>query len=916
MRNLLSRVLILTLSVCALACSESPEKKSEVQVTPVTATKKAYSQDIPTGRLSNLVRPESYMLHLTIDPDQDSFIGHTEIVIESDVSTQHIFMHGKDFDVKKVQVRTADGSVLNGSYSQVHESGVAKIDLDAQLPKGKATIFFDYVAPFNTALEALYKVNDGGKNYAFTQFEATSARMAFPSFDEPAFKTPYTTSIVLKNEHKGFTNTPQIAETDLGNGMRRLDFATSKKLPTYLIAFTVGDVDVVEWADIPANEYRATPLPLRGIATKGKGDKLKFALENTAKIVKSLEDYFRVPYPYEKLDIVAVPDFAFGAMENAGLIIYREQLLLFDEDSMSLNQLRRYVNVHAHELAHQWFGNLVTPVWWDDIWLNEAFATWMAYSSNDNIMPEQKFRQALMGRALGAMRNDSLISARQIRQPILSNDDIDSAFDGITYSKGGGILRMFESFIGPEQFQNGITHYMKKYAFGNTTANDFITAIGEKSDGASPKVIRDAFNSFLEQPGIPYLSVATTCDSETAEVSFSQSRYLPVGSKGDSIRTWQIPVCVNYSIEGNMHKQCELITQPQQNMLLTEKGCPKFVMPNAEGAGYYRFALSLDDWQDIFANKASLNDEEMIAANDSFNASVNAGTLSFSDLLQVAPELAKSESARVASSPMSMLSFVHKQLTNTEEEKIKLAEISSNLYADKLEKLGLKTDLKDSADTIQLRNSILGFLADEGRNTQIREYYIDMAKAYTGYGSDNVIHANKADSNTIGQALLIAVEDLGVPFARHLVTLFEVETDGTIRGRLLSGISASKDKAFAAEIREWLNSEKIRDNEIYAILRGQMSEKYLRPEMWNWFQSNIEVIKGRVSSFSQNRIPGIAAYFCTAEDKKEVEAFFKPIINDISGGPRALAQTLETIDLCAAKAAHHKDAVNDYFETM
>ena len=914
MKNLLSRILILSLSICAFACSENDKTTTELPVTP--AVDNGYSQDIPTGRLSNLIRPESYMLHLTIDPDQDSFIGHTEIAIQSDVSTQHIFLHGKDFDVKKVQVRTANGSVLNGSYSQVHETGVAKIDLDAPLPVGKSTIFFDYVAPFNTALEALYKVNDDGKNYAFTQFEATSARMAFPGFDEPAFKTPYTTSIVLKNEHKGFTNTPQIAETDLGNGMRRLDFATSKKLPTYLVAFTVGDVDLVEWADIPANQYRSTPLPLRGIATKGKGDKLKFALENTAKIVKSLEDYFRIPYPYEKLDIVAAPDFAFGAMENAGLIIYREQLLLFDEDNMSLSQLRRYVNVHAHELAHQWFGNLVTPVWWDDIWLNEAFATWMAYSSNDNIMPEQKFRQALMGRALGAMRNDSLISARQIRQPILSNDDIDSAFDGITYSKGGGILRMFESFIGPEQFQNGITHYMKKYPFGNTTANDFITAIGEKSEGASPKVIRDAFNSFLEQPGIPYLNVETTCASENAEVSFTQSRYLPIGSKGDSKKTWQIPVCINYEFEGHAHKQCELITQAKQSIKLADKGCPKFVMPNAEGAGYYRFALSSEDWQGIFANKENLTEEEMMAANDSFNASVNAGTLSFGDLLQVAPELTKSESARVATSPMSMLAFVHKQLINSEEEKTKLAKISNDLYADKLLTLGLKTSPKDSADTIQLRNSVLGFLADEGQNTQIRNYYIDMAKAYTGYGTDNSIHPDKADANTIGQALWVAVEDLGVPFARHLVSLFEKETDGTIRGRLLSAISASDDKVFAAEIREWLSSDKIRDNEIYAILRGHMNNKTLRPEMWAWFQSNIEIIKERVSSFSQNRIPGIAAYFCTVDDKNEVETFFKPLINDISGGPRALAQTLETIELCAAKAAHHKDAVNGYFESM
>ena len=428
MKNLLTKLLIIAMSMSFLACSEKETIPKEQAIPVISIIKESvkYTDSIPTGRLPSTVRPISYNMKLTIDPDQESFSGHNEIRIHSDVETSHIFLHGKDLNVEKVQIRTPGGHVINATYTQVHETGIVKISMDGILPKGKSSIIFDYDAPFNTALEALYKVNDDGKNYAFTQFEAVSARLAFPSFDEPAFKTPYEISMVIKNEHKGFTNTPQIGETDLGNGMRELKFATSKKLPTYLVAFVVGDLDVVEWADIPANEYRKTSLPLRGIATKGKGQKLKYALENTHKIVNSLEDYFRVPYPYEKLDIVAVPDFAFGAMENAGLIIYREQLLLFEEENMSLNQMRRYVNVHAHELAHQWFGNLVTPIWWDDIWLNEAFATWMAYSSNDNIFPEQKFRQALMGRALGAMSNDSLVSARQIRQPILSNDDIDS----------------------------------------------------------------------------------------------------------------------------------------------------------------------------------------------------------------------------------------------------------------------------------------------------------------------------------------------------------------------------------------------------------------------------------------------------------------------------------------------------------
>jgi len=649
----------------------------------------------------------------------------------------------------------------------------------------------------------------------------------------------------------------------------------SKPLPTYLIAFTVGDVDVVEWEDLKVNDVRSTPIPLRGIATKGKGEKLTYALENTYDILYSLEEYFGIPYPYEKLDIVAVPDFAFGAMENAGLIIYREQLLLFD-DTMSLNQDMRYKNVHGHELAHQWFGNLVTPEWWDDIWLNEAFATWIAHVTNDNIYPEQKFRQTLQGRALGAMRTDELTSSRQIRQPILSNHDIDSAFDGITYSKGGGVLSMLETYLGRETFRQGIQNYMKKYAWGNATATNFIEAVAEKADGKSVDTIRNAFNSFLEQPGIPYLNTKTNCNNN------------------------------------EIKQQCELLTKAEETITLDTKTCPSFIMPNAAGSGYYRFAQTGDDWKNLFTEKDQLTAEELMSANDSFIASINAGQLSFTDLVNTAPQIIDSSSARVATAPLRLLRFAYDRVAKDEKQKASLQELASTLYSDKLSGLGLETKKDDDVDTIQLRNSLIGYMSKYAQDQEVRTYLIEMAKAYTGYESNNVLNPKKADSNTISHALTVASEDIGVDFSRHLMKLFETETDGTIRGRLLSGISSTKDAKLTKELRSWILSEKIRDNEIYTIMVPQLRDPDLNPDMWQWIKENFDGIKSRVSSFSQGRLPFLGGYACSDEAYADTKAFFTPIVDNISGGPRTLAQSLEGVKLCSDAVKHHAPNINEY----
>lgn len=873
-----------------------------------------YPSETPKGRLPNTVNPRHYKLALVIIPDKQHFSGVVDIDITLQTALEHLWLHGHRIEVHKAELQLADGEIVGATYNQVDDTGIARLNLAKEIKAGEAVLHIEYQAPFDESLEGLYRVKDGDEYYAYTQFEATAARLAFPGFDEPAFKVPFDISLTVKTEHSAISNTPEIETTLLDNGLKRIRYATTKPLPTYLIAFAVGPFDVVEWQNLPPNNIRKHSLPLRGIATKGKGAKFKYALKHSNEIVAALEDYFQIPYPYAKLDIIAVPDFQAGAMENAGAITYREQLILLD-DNPSLQQQRRYMSIYAHELAHQWFGNLVTPVWWDDIWLNEAFATWMSYVVLDRIKPEHEFRHTLIDNAFRAMNQDSLVSARQIRQPIESNHDIDSAFDGITYNKGGGVLSMFESYLSAEKFRSGIQHYMHKFAFKNATADDFITAIAEKADSRSVDTIRTAFNSFIEQPGTPYLTIDKRCDdTNQIQITTTQSRYLPLGSKGSTAQSWKIPACFSYQVHGQIKQYCKLLQGKTETFTLPEKNCPDYLMPNANSAGYYRWSISQEDWQALFAHKDKLSIKDMMSAVDSFKAAIGAGKMNFLALMDIAPAIASSNASKVAMAPTGTLAFIREDVAQTEDEKNKLAKSYRHLYAKKMQEIGFTPKVGDSIDNVEFRRELITFLAEQGRDKTLRQQLAKMAHTYTGYQGDNQIHKDRADPELINIALRIAVEDQDVAFTRHLIKHFETTNDSTIREKLLTAIASTKSKPMAVELREWMLSEKLRDNEIFVISRHQMNEEIFREDMWQWYKQNFKKIKARTPSSSHGELAAIGTAFCSLEKRKEIDDYFKPIIETLSGGPRALAQTLEAIELCDIRVNFHRPSLHKFLQ--
>jgi len=905
---------VLLLSSLPVACGGSPTPTvgtgTDTDTTDTDTDQDAVpEEEPPLGKLPTDVRPTSYNLALSIVPDRDRFAGVAIIDIELDRRRDVIWMHGRDLNVTEVGVTTENGEPVAGEWDLVHEEGVVALRLEEPVGPGTAQIRAVYDAPFNRQLTGLYRVDTGGESYAFTQFEATSARRAFPSFDEPRFKVPFDITLTGKADHELAGNTLPVDTQELPEGMKRVRLATTPPLPTYLIAFAVGPLDVVEADPIPANDIRDRPVPFRGLAVKGKGEQLAYALEHTPAQLAWLEEYFDMPYAYDKLDIVAVPDFAAGAMENVGLVTFREPLLLIDPESASEDQKRGFHYVMAHELAHMWFGNIVTMPWWDDIWLNEAFATWMGSKVVEHLNPEMQAPVGRVSRVHYAMGADSLTTARQIRQPIETYHDIRNAFDSITYSKGGGVLEMFERWMGKEDFRRGVQQHMERHRMGTANFEDLL----ESLDAVTDKPVVEPFRSFLFQPGVPFIDMELTCQDDAApKLTMKQSRYLPVGSPGDREQTWLVPVCVRYESGGEAKQQCTLLADAEASMELETEACPAWVMPNDDGAGYYRFALSEEGMEALRTRGwDELTDREKLAVSDSVEAAFGNASLPAAQVYGGLDVYAGTDVRQVATMPTDLVSFAHGYLVDEELEP-RVERFGQRLYRDHYRRLGWtpRRGRQESGEDKLLREAVIDFLALEVKDPRVRREAERRGRAYVAGGE---IHPDAVEPNVAATALAVAVQEGDAEFFDQLTEMLFASDDAVVRGRILSALGHATDEELAARARGLALDARLRLNESTTTLRAQSRMEETREATWQWLTESFDAVKERIGQFRTGFLPWMGAGFCSEERAEQLQAFFAPKIEDLPGGPRNLAGALEAIRLCAAKVEAHQESAREFF---
>jgi len=837
---------------------------------------------VPLGPLPRVATPRLYRLELHIDPDRESFSGHVEIELTLAQARRRLYLHGLGLAVHRVVARLSSGRSVAATYREVDPSGVALLRFAQTLPRGAATLVFDYDAPFGHSLFGLYKVMDGGLAYTFTQFEPIRARRAFPSFDEPGFKTPFEVTIIAPKTDKVIANTPVMAEAPAPNGMRRTTFAQTLPLPTYLVAFNVGPFDVVDGGVIAPNDVRSWPLHLRGIATKGKGAEMRYTLTLAHRIVAALEDYFAIPFPFQKLDLTAVPDFSSGAMENAGAISFRQQLLLV-APTAPLDQRRASLSVVSHEITHQWFGDLVTPKWWDDLWLNESFARWMQSKIAQQVLPEEDFARATLGSNLHVMDLDELPSARRVRQPVKDSNDIENAFDRITYDKGAAILAMFENYVGPDIFRAGVRAYLKKFARGNASARDFIAAIATAAH--EPRLVA-AFEGFIDQPGIPLVELSGDCVGDAGKLHVENRMYAQIG-RSVPWRHWDVPLCTETGGEAT----CTLLTQATA----LPGGCSAKVMPNAQGTGYYRFQVPPTHWGELVGRDPALDPADQITLFHNLNAAVRAGEAKPALLVTAIRTLAPGATWDLLA---DMKDALHQWRTKllAPADLAAYRRFVSTVFGPRLRTVGVDPTNGEAPATALARIALLQLMVEEAGDSAVTAKLAAEARTYLATGSGSF-------PDTLQEAMRAAVLHDGAPFAAALVKTFVASKDEYFRRSIIYALSGSSDPAVLEKLLALILSPDMRVGEIGYVFTGMQGEPVGRAVLWRWFNENYPRLVARLSPAGMQRTPGIAGEACDTSSRAALEAFFRPKVATLPGTPRTLALAEEQIARCIALRA-------------
>ena len=834
----------------------------------------------PLGRLPDTVTPSAYRLDLTVDPSAVRFSGHVQIDAVLAQPSATIFLHGNGLKVTKARI-TAGDKFYSAHYAQVDPSGVARLDFPGTLPAGKLTLQLDYTGEFRSSAEGLFHAKVGGDWYAWTQMEPIDARRVFPGFDEPGFKTPFTVNVTAPKGAKVFANTPETGVTPAGS-MLTHHFAPTRPLPTYLVAIGVGPFDVVT-ATAPPNVVRKEPLAFRVIATRGQMSRMQFAATEAPKLLGLLERYFGTPYPYEKLDFLASP-MQNGAMENAGLIIFGDALILLDKDAPN-RQLSLFGDVSAHEMAHQWFGDLVTPTWWTDIWLNESFAEWMGMKVADEWRPDLAIGATQLSDAFAAMDADALGHGRPIHQTITKNTAIVSAFDSITYQKGAQVLSMFETYLGADAFAKGVRLHLSRHRYGNATAEDFFQSLGEASGNS--KVV-PAMRTFTDQTGVPVVTVASGPQSMT----LTQDRYRPLAVPAAAAQLWTIPLCLS---RGGKRSCMLLDTSTVKIAALPDANAA--LMPDVDGAGYYRFSLDGPGWDRLIHAAPQLSGREAMAVADNLWADFAAGRNSFQRVIAGARALSGNPERLAAVELGARLQGVANTMLSPQQLPA-YRSLMESIYAPRLAAMGVDVTTgahaKEPAERQTLRESLMTLVALEARDSKLRMQLASAAGAYLGGD------AHALDPSFRRTALRVAVQDKGMPVLNQLRDVLVKSSDPLYKLDASVAIGSADTASLAQPALAIAMSAGVQATESLYIVYVLSSQPGARAVTTEYAQHNLARLLKVFPGPARPYIVKLFEGYCGPEDAAKVDAFFEPKLKMLGGGELELSQTKEQIAVCAA----------------
>ena len=820
-------------------------------------------------RLPRTVTPSRY--ELTIEPDlaAGTFRGAEDVRITIHEPVREIVLNAVDLQIEDGRLTNGNGTKLDVSEISLDPPGErARVLLAEPAPPGEWTLHLEFTGVLNERLVGFYPSTytdtDGRtRTIATTHFEATDARRAFPCWDEPDLKAVFSVTLVVEEGLIAMSNTPEIGREPAADRKAAVRFDDTIPTSTYLVAWVVGPLELTDPVDVDG-------VPLRVAHVPGKGHLVDFAIEAGAFSLRFFTEYYGIPYPEKKVDFVALPDFGAGAMENLGLITYRESLLLVEPSHATQQELLAVADVVAHELAHMWFGDLVTMRWWNGIWLNEAFATFMANLAVDAFRPDWDRWGSFRRVCSTALEIDALESTRPIEYPVDSPDDASDMFDSLTYTKGAAVLRMLERYLGPARFRDGIRRYLKDHVFGNTETSDLWDSI----EAATDEPVRRIMDTWIWQGGYPLVTVREDEDA----LSFAQERFRYDG--GDDGTRWEVPLLVRESSRGDAEARAILV-EPEG------AGLPRLapdavVVANAEGASFlrvgYEGALRDRVWTRALEALASI---ERFGLVDDTWAGVVAGGVPPAEYLGLVRGLAEETDLHVWQTVVTSMGWLDRFVEG--EPRDGLRRYVRELVRPAFDRLGWEPAPDEPDLSRSLRGTLVGALAILGGDAEVTARARELEEAARA--------GRPVDASLAAAAVgVVATTGGSDDYERFLARSKDAPTPQE-QLRYLYALADFRDPGLMDRTLELALSDQVRSQNAPFLLARAMANRDVGDRAWRFVKEHWEEVNRRLPPNTIIYLADGVRLLTTPEQQEDAQAFFAE--HDIPQARKMLKQVLE-----------------------
>ncbi|HSE83168.1 MAG TPA: M1 family metallopeptidase [Thermodesulfobacteriota bacterium] len=845
------------------------------------------------------VEPVHYNLEIKTDFENFTFSGKEDVSIVTKQPTSKITLHAADLEIKKAYL-AAGGKVIHAKkISPNKKKETVTFNFGKKL-EGSASLKVEFVGRLNDKMHGFYRTSytlNGMRKYgAATQFEATDARRAFPCWDEPAKKAKFTVTLIVPNNLTALSNMPVVSEGPYGDsGLKRFTYSTTPVMSTYLLAFVIADLESIESKD-------RNGIPVRVWTTPGKREQARFSLECALHTLPYFSDWFGIPYSLPKLDMVSLPDFAAGAMENWGLITYRETAMLVDPEKSAVTAKQRVAEVVDHELAHQWFGNLVTMAWWDDLWLNEGFASYMGPKAVDRQFPDwNTWTQYVADDFLVALHKDSLKNTHPVEVPVKNPYEISEIFDAITYRKGSVVNRMIEHYLGEDDFRRGLNVYLNRHAYSNARTEDLWQAL----EDVSGKPVKAIMASYTKQPGYPVVIVHGKGNGGERVLDLEQKRFRLDGKKDKENLTWKIPVGI---LTSNTSSPTFTYMEGEKTEVSLKAGDDSWVKLNPSQSGFYRVLYSPELLSRLTGavESGEIGTVDRLGLLDDVFALSRAGYMKTSEALSVLKAYRNETDFSVWVAISRNLRYLD-NLLEGEQWKDSFNAFAKELFRPVAASKGWNKLSKDSHIDVMLRSLALRNLGSYGDKPTIEE---------TKGRFQAFVNGGNLDPDLKNAVYSVVAENGGEDVFERFLRIYNSTDLHEEKNRILSAMGNFSTENILRTVLEFAFSDKVRPQDLPIAINSVGQNPRGRNLAWEFVKKNWETIMERYHEgglFLIGRIiEGTTTAFTTRDKLQDVKEFFKA--HKVPGAKRAIKQSLEVIELNIQVLNRDREDIREWLE--